>query len=162
MEMGYKFVDNEGTRVKNLETHAVITKGGAHWDKYLKWITEGGVTELWKTDEQIKKMSLRSKLRELKNHLDLLSVSSVPQSNSKNQAKMISRLLKLLRKESQGRASQDEINELDQGEVLDDYLDGITDCYDEAERWLEDEVRTLVEIEDYDVTVDPQWPRLGE
>ena len=162
MECIYKFLNKQGTEVRQESTKGTIAQGGFGWDSYLQWISEGGITDPWKTAEELHEISLADKLVELKSHLDVLSSATIPKSNSKNQAKMVARMVKLLRKESQGRASQKEVEELDQGEVLDNFLDAVTDCYDTAERWLEDNVRTLAEIENYNVTVDPQWPRLGE
>jgi len=108
-------------------------------------------------EEEAYKSTLSWKLKELKVELDIRVSSSIPKSNSKNQVKIVSRLLKLARKEAQGRASVKEIEELDLMELLDDYLDNITDAYDVTELWLEGNERTLEEIESLDVTNDNLW-----
>ena len=157
----YKWLNEDETFVHCYDLNITFNEGSSPWRDFQKYLEEGGSVDPWKTEEELYEMSLRDKLTELKNYLDSLSVSIIPPSRSKNQAKMIARMVKLLRKEVQGRASQNEVEELNRGELLDDYLDGITDCYDDAERWLEDSARSLAEIENYDVTVDPQWPILG-
>lgn len=109
---------------------------------------------------RIMKSSLETKLKELKNHLDSLVVGANPQSNSKNDSKKISRMIKLLNKKFDNRASSKELVEIEQGELLDDYLDSVTDCYDNAEQWLKDDIRLLNEVDNYNVQVDPNWPVL--
>lgn len=132
--------------------------GNRHWKEYQEYVDGGGQTDPWKTDEELFEDSLKSKLSELKGELDTKISSVIPTSNSRSKDKIISRQVKLLRRESQGRATATEIAELDASETLDDYLDNATDAYDAAEVWLEAPERTLGDIVAYNVAVDPSWP----
>jgi len=70
----------------------------------------------------------------------------------------MSRQIKLLFKKLKDQTSPEEEQELDDMEILSNLLDDIDSTHDFTERFLEDEIRTLSELEVYDVSVDPSWP----
>jgi len=154
----YKFTNKEGTAVLR-QPNLYIVESGYGWKQYLRYTEDGGLTDPYKSEEEIYEISLEEKIVELKAELDTKANSSKPNSNSKSDAKVVARLIKLVRKESQGRASTKEIEEIDLMEALDNYLDAITDTYDVAEIWLEAPERTIEEIESYDVVTGPGWPQ---
>lgn len=50
----YKFENEEGTAVKNLETgQGNIHQGVWLWRQYQKWVDAGGTTEPWKTQAEL-------------------------------------------------------------------------------------------------------------
>ena len=151
---GETFMTPETTVAGQLES--ILKKGSP-----LQTLAETRANDFVEAEaSRIMKSSLETKLKELKNHLDSLVVGANPQSNSKNDSKKISRMIKLLNKKFDNRASSKELVEIEQGELLDDYLDSVTDCYDNAEQWLKDDIRLLNEVDNYNVQVDPNWPVL--
>ena len=157
----YKWTNKEQTRITKKNPLSFITKDGYGWEDYLVYVAGGGLTDPWRTEEEILELTLRDKLASLttehNNRVDIATGTT----SSRKKSKIISRMVKLTRKENQGRASQKEIEELDLMESLDDYLDELDSTSDEAERYLEDSMRTLEEIENYNVQTDPSWPVLG-
>jgi hypothetical protein len=68
-------------------------------------------------------------------------------------------LLKSLRKESKGQASQEDIDKLDNNDILDDWFDETeTAMEDEGETWIEDPARTTEELNAFDPETDITWP----
>ena len=103
-------------------------------------------------------VSLANKLEELQVEMQSRIDAAVPQSNSKKDIKLVSRQLKLLNKKFDGRANVNELAELEASEALDDFLDAVTDVYDDAEAWLNSVDRLKEEIDSYDVKLSPMWP----
>ena len=127
------------------------------WRVYLEYVDAGGETLPWKTDEELKEMALNEKLMELKieydRRIDIANGSSDVREINKERMKQF----KLLRKEFKGSASVDDVNDLDQYDVINDHLDTLESDHDIAEEYIEDPVRTIEEIETYDVVNDPAW-----
>ena len=127
------------------------------WREYLEYVDTGGKTDPWKTDEELKEMAINEKLMELKieydRRIDIANGSSDVREVNKERMKQF----KLLRKEFKGSASVDDVNDLDQYDVINDHLDTLEREHDTAEKYIEDPVRTIEEIETYDVVNDPAW-----
>jgi len=68
-----------------------------------------------------------------------------------------SKQMKLIRKEAKGNATQADLDYLDEKDILDETLDSLDSKNDSAEAYLEDPIRTLGEVQDYDVVNDPNW-----
>lgn len=103
--------------------------------------------------------SLRTqRIHEVNTHVDSLIETAGGNLDSKDKSKKLSRNIKILNKKIDRRASVKELEELEEAEVLDDYVDNVDSCKDEAEQYLENLERTFQELQNYNANIDPQWP----
>lgn len=131
--------------------------GNRHWQEFLEWEAAGNTALPYKSEEELREDALRSKLYDLKEELDFRVSSLIPSSKSRNQAKMVSRAAKLLRKELKGTLTASEKDELDLMDTLEDLVETACQAFDDAEAWLEAPERTQEEIEAYDIVNTPLW-----
>jgi hypothetical protein len=157
----YRWTSDNQTSVLRLSDNANIVKNGSGWDEFLEYTTDGGQVDPWKTDEQIYQDALFQKLKSLRIEKDNRSDSAVATSDPRKKDKMISRAVKLLRREMQGKASANETAELDNLSVVDDLLDSLDTDFKAAETWLSDPSRSIEQINGYNVVTDPGWSTLS-
>ena len=157
----WKYLNSEKTAALEYTTNRSCTKDGYGWNEFQEYLAGGSAVDPWRTPEEILEMSLKDKLNSLETEHNTRVDIATGTTSSRKKSKIIARMVKLTRKESQGRASQKEVDELNLMEGLDDYLDELDSTHDVVELYLEDSGRTLEEIENYNVQVDPNWPVYG-
>ncbi len=153
--MKYKFANEEGTIVNDLETGTCgIHKASRFWPEYQKWLSLGNTADPYKTKNNYVDDALAI-LWMHHNHI----IASYGISDSLKQRKASAKLNRALRKEAQGSADADDIQLLDDNDLLDTWLDDMESvAEDQGESWIEDPVRTENELKDFDPTVQITWP----
>ena len=130
------------------------TPDNPYWAEYQIWLDDGNTPDpIIEVDDV-----LHPKLGELKTEYNSRCDSATGLTNGRTNNKEQSKHNRILRKESKGNASANDIEYLDNKDILDEYLDELDTAHDEAESYLEDPIRTIQEIQDYDVVTDPNWP----
>lgn len=154
----YKYAGpTESDGVFDQLNNVAIAFNGKGWAEFQEYISQDGLVDPWKTDEEILEAALAEKLLELRSEKNNRVDSAVGSSDPRKKDKVISRSVKLLRREMKGITTAEEEAELNALEVLDDYLDALDNDLGIAEAWLEDPARTLEQIQGYDVVTDPGW-----
>lgn len=156
----WKFTNEEGTGAFEYATGISCIKDGHYWDAFQEY-AQGGQVDPWKTTEELLEMALADKLQELRAERDSRVDAAVGTGDSRRKDKIISRSVKLLRRELKGTITAEETTELDAMETLDNFLETVDMECDTAKAWLEDTGRTIEQIEGYNVGIDPSWPVLA-
>lgn len=151
----YKLMDDSGKVVKKDSTF--YSEGGSGWQEYLDWCAAGNSPEPWKTDVELLNDAVEAKRAEVKAERNRRVDLAAGTTDHRRKTKMISRMVKILRKESKGNATAEEKAELDAAESMDDLVESIYSASDAADQYLLGG-RTIAEVEVYDAVNDPGWP----
>lgn len=131
------------------------------YQEYLEYVAGGGATDPWKTTEELFDLALADKLQELRAERNSQVDAAVGTSDPRRKDRIISRSVKLVRRELKGTATSEEEAELNTMEALDNHLDDLDSEHDAAEQWLNDPARTIEQLQAYNVATDPGWSVLA-
>lgn len=67
------------------------------------------------------------------------------------------KISKALRKETKGTATPDDIKMLDDNDIIDDWYDTLETEMEAGEAWIEDPIRTTVELNAFDPYINIDW-----
>lgn len=156
----YKWNNADNTAIiKYPKIH--INEGAKGWGVFQTYLAAGGQVDPWKTDIELLEEARTDKLLDLSTERDGRVDSVMGTNDIKKKLKAISRGVKLLKKKYENRATTLEIQELDDQESVDDYVENVNEAHETSIAWLKNEARTLIELNGYDVISYPTWPVYG-
>ncbi len=148
-------IDDDNVIDANVENY-VLNWDGATVTPQRKSQEEIDIVEEKKNKGKIRKI----KLSELEAEYSRLVDTALGTKSINKKLMLVAGAVSILRKETKGKTLKKttDIELLDSLEALADNLRDIEERKELAIAWLEDDVRSLPELQNYDVTTDPAWP----
>lgn len=126
------------------------------WIEYQQWVIDGGITDPWKTEQELIDIARSNAAITLDNyHSDLYS--AVFLGDQKQEIKADKKYNKALRKEFKGNANQGDVDYLDFFDDVADYYEDSDQERDKELQWINHQNRTEQELLDYDPSL-ANWP----
>ena len=123
------------------------------WIKYQQWLAKGNTVAPSRT-----RAELQVYVEELIEEEAGRRIDAVTSANPREKRKTLARAIKLIRREVKGKASVEEIFELDVQEAIADYIDVIEEFAYSNIGWTKSEAPTNEKLEAFNPGTDIDWP----
>lgn len=148
-----KTVDNNGIIKISSGTFIPDDDANSDYQGYLKWLSDGNAAEASMTFDELKEHIIESI-----NSLGDKKIDAAAGTGQRAKINIIVTVIKQLRKEFKGNASQSDIDNLDQKEALSNYVDTVRSEIELSTNWINDPSRLFSELEAFDPQTDVNWP----